>query len=107
MDFNQLKTEIKRMQLQEARADRDDYIEVVINTVQLSGTSEILNKYFGLPVWPSDKEIHKEVKETIDNFGGIIKGQTLYAKIENERFTFAMIWPWQSAQYFTLKIGFK
>ncbi len=107
MDFNQLKAEIKSMPLQEARTDRDDYIEVVINSTKLPDTSKILNRYFGLPAWPSDKEIHKEIKEIIANFGGIIKGQTLYAKIDNERYAFAMIWPWQSAQYFTLKVGFK
>lgn len=89
------------------RADRDDYIEVVINTVKLPETSVILNSYFGLPVWPSDKEIQKGIKEIIDIFGGLMKGQTLYAKIENEHFAFAMIWPWQSADYFTLKIGLK
>lgn len=107
MDFNQLKAEIKNIPFQEMRADRNDYIEVVINTVKLPDTSGILNRYFGLPAWPSDKVIQNGVKEIIDIFGGIIKGQTLYAKIENERYTFAMIWPWQSAQYFTLKIGFK
>ncbi|MFH1397973.1 MAG: hypothetical protein ABIH27_05455 [Candidatus Omnitrophota bacterium] len=107
MEFNQLKAEIKSIPLQEERADRDDYIEVVINTVKLSDTSEILKRYFGSPAWPSDKEIHKEIKEIINNFGGIIKGQTLYAKTDNGLCAFAMIWPWQSAQYFTLKVGFK
>ncbi|MBU0503364.1 MAG: hypothetical protein ABH882_03450 [Candidatus Omnitrophota bacterium] len=107
MDFNQLKVEIKNIPLQETRADRDDYLEVVINSEKITDISGILNRYFGLPAWPSDKEIQKGVKETIDKFGGIIKGQILYAKYENNSQTFAMIWPWQSTRFFTLKIGFK
>ena len=44
------------------------------------------------------------MQETVNNFGGIMPGQTLYFKGEGVDSIFAMLWPWQDGVRTTVKI---
>jgi hypothetical protein len=45
------------------------------------------------------------VQKVIDDFGGIMAGQTLYFTKQADGVIFAMLWPWQDGIRITLKAG--
>ncbi len=105
MNFSDLKGEVKKISFDAVRADKKDYFEAVVAKGKLSALLEVLDKAFGPPAWPSKKGLSGEIKATIDDFGGIENGQTLYYQGEGRRSAFAMLWPWQNGEQITLKLA--
>lgn len=105
MEFDKLKEEIKKVELETTRANDDRYFEVVVKKDCLGGMVRILEGIFGAPAWPSNNKLSRDIEKAIKNFGGLRNGQTLYA-LSGEGFSvFAMLWPWQDGQRTTIKIG--
>jgi len=107
LDFNQLKNQVKKVDLVMLRSDDADYFEGVFSTERTTVLTEILNEFFGAPIWPSQKSLSVKVQEVIGGAGGIMEGQTLYFSDGEDKTVFAMIWPWRNGKLSTLKIAIK
>ena len=106
MEFDKIKAEVKKMEMETTRIDNDDYFEAVIGHARLEEVIHVLESIFGVPAWPSDKKLLKDVKELINSVGGLRKGQTLYfLNNEGECSAFAMLWPWQDGERITIKMS--
>lgn len=104
MDFNAIRKEVKDIPFDTLRTDADNYFEAVIIKSELKKLTEWLERFFGLPVFPSKNRLSFQARETIDGFGGVMPGQTLYFWNQGVDTIFAMLWPWQDGQHTTLKI---
>ena len=107
MEFDEIKAQIKKIELDATRVDNENYFEaVIIGKVHLEEVARVLEGIFGPPAWPSDKKLLKDVKELINSVGGLRKGQTLYfLNNEGECSAFAMLWPWQDGERITIKMS--
>lgn len=104
MEFDQIKDEVKNFRLDTLRIDCDNLFEAVVVKDELSKLVKRLEGFFGQPAWPSKERLSFKVRETVDVYGGIQPGQTLYFRNEKEGDLFAMLWPWQDGQHTTIKI---
>lgn len=107
MEFKQLTLELKGLTLDAIRAENEDYFEAVILKSQLDTLISKLDKVFGLALWPSQAKLTDETKNVIEEFGGVMSGQTLYLLKQDKQVFFAMLWPWQDGKHITLKTGCK
>jgi len=103
MQFNELIKEIKTVVFEELRKDEDNYFEAVVSNHRLADLTAILEKSFGLPVWPFKNKLTSLMKKAIKDFGDIREGQILYWNEENG-VVIAMLWPWQDGVGTTVKI---
>ncbi|TAM42289.1 hypothetical protein EPN54_01175 [bacterium] len=104
MDFIAIKKDIKALSFDSLRTDCDNFFEGVIVKKELEKLNTQLKSFLGDPVYPSQGRLTHEVKETVDSFGGIMPGQTLYYKDSGTNRILAMLWPWQDGQRVTVKI---
>lgn len=104
MQFAELIKEVKCVSFQELRQDSDRFFEAVVIKQELSKLTERLEKFFGIPAWPSNNKISSQVQNVIKDFGGIMPNQTLYFRSDGNDTIFAMLWPWQDKEHITLKI---
>lgn len=105
VEFNELKTEIKKIELAATRIDDDNYFEAVVDKNCLARMVHLLESIFGSPAWPSNNKLPRETEKVIKNFGGLRPGQTLYALNGKSFSAFAMLWPWQDGEKITVKIA--
>ena len=103
MEFNLLKTEIKKIELDITRVDGDDYFEIVVKSHSLGDMVHLLESIFGSPAWPSRDKMSKKIEKAIKNFGSLRPGQTLYALSTDNFSIFVMLWPWQDGERITIK----
>lgn len=104
MDFNEIKKEVKNINFDTLRIDRDNYFEAVIVKAELEKLNERLKKFFGDSAWPSVNRLSSQMQEAVRNFGGIMPGQTLYFWDKGSETIFAMLWPWGDGRHTTVKI---
>ena len=105
MKFDNIKADVKKVELDIMRMDNENYFEAVIDHERLEGMIRVLEGIFGPPAWPSDKKLSKYIEGLIKDAGGLRKGQTLYFLDEEECLAFAMLWPWQDGKRITIKIA--
>ena len=106
MEFDKIKTEVKKIALETTRIDNENYFEAVIGRARLEEMVRALEDIFGAPAWPSDKKLSKDIEKLIKTAGGLRKGQTLYFLSNGGGCsTFAMLWPWQDGERITIKIA--
>lgn len=105
IEFSQLKKEAGDIGLEIVRIDTDDYFEAVIVKNKLTEFIQRLEKIFGAPRWPSEKNLSPQILGVIQNFGGVRDGQTLYFMQAKNYSLFAMLWPWMDGRQITLKLG--
>ena len=104
MDFTKIKEGIKSISFDTLRMDCDNNFEAVIVREELAKLTGRLEKFFGLPVFPSKNRLSLQIRQAVESYGGIIPGQTLYFNNGNEGLVFAMLWPWKDGKRTTLKI---
>jgi len=107
MPFIEIVKEIKTAVFDTIRADSEDYFEGVILKENLGELINRLNGIFGAALWPSKNDLSKEIKGIIEDFGGIMPGQTLYLLRQDNLSIFVMFWPWSDGQHVTIKCGQK
>jgi len=105
MDFETLKSDIKKVTFEAVREDSVDYFEAVLVKKDLAELTSRLNKWFGSPAVPSDKPVPPQAQAVISEFGDIMVGQTLYFWSQGSNAIFAMLWPWGDKDRITLKMG--
>ena len=104
MQFADLKSEIKTIAIDDLRKEADNYFEAVILKEETANLTGRLEKFLGLPAWPSKASLSSEVEDIIQQFGGIRPGQVLYFSHLETDTVFAMLWPWSDGKHTTLKI---
>lgn len=104
MQFEELKNEVKRVPLDALRCDADNNFEAVVITEEMEKLKARLEKFFGIPAFPSRNSLTFQMRQIIDGFGGIMPGQTLYFWNKVQDTIFAMLWPWKDGNRTTLKI---
>ncbi|MCG2714518.1 MAG: hypothetical protein L6308_06760 [Candidatus Omnitrophica bacterium] len=104
MDFNAIRKDIKALNFDSLRTDCDNFFEGVIIKDELGKLNAQLINFLGEPVYPSKNRLPHKAQETIDGFGGVTSGQTLYYKNLGSDSIFAMLWPWKDGQRTTVKI---
>ena len=104
MEFCKIREEVKKIDFETLRNDKNDYFEAVIIKEKLVKLNERLKSFFGEPASMSESGLPPEAQDKINDFGGIMPGQTLYFRSEGADFIFAMLWPWQDCKHITLKI---
>lgn len=107
MEFKEVREALKGIAFETVRVDSDNYFEAVIVNNNLPGLSNKLDGLFGKAVWPGKNRLTAEAQNTINDFGGIKEGQTLYFWQQDDRCVFAMLWPWQDNYRITLKVAQK
>jgi hypothetical protein len=106
MEFDKIKAQIRKVEPDTMRMDNENYFEVVIGHTSLEGMVRILEGIFGLPAWPSDKKLSRDMEKLIKNVGGLRKGQTLYFLDNGSGCSaFVMLWPWQDGERITIKLS--
>jgi hypothetical protein len=106
MKFENIVNDVKKICFDTLRKDTSGYFEAVILKKEIQSLSNCLEKFFGIPLYPSQNSLSFEVQRVIDDFGGITSGQTLYYS-GNKEIVFAMLWPWQDGMHITVKIARK
>lgn len=105
MLFIQLKTLVISSELELVRVDNKDYFEAVILKDKVARLIEKIEAAFGSQKLPSDKELPLQIKDAINNLGGIRGNQSLYVFNSENIFNIIMFWPWGDGRRVTLKIS--
>lgn len=105
MEFNKIKAEVKKIEMDIMRIDNDTYFEAVVGHTRLEDIIRVLESIFGAPAWPSTNKLLKDIERLIKNVGGLREGQTLYFLNKDGYSAFAMLWPWQDGERITIKIA--
>jgi hypothetical protein len=104
MDFGSLKRNVKQFNFEDLRTDCDNFFEGVIIQQELAKLHLQLKDLMGEPVFPSKNRLPLKLQETVNGFGGLMPGQTLYYKTTGTDSILAMLWPWKDGQRTTIKI---
>ena len=104
MLFNEVKEEVKKVSFDTLRLDCDNLLEAVVVKEELNKLTASLRKFFGEPAWPSKNRMTLEMRKTLDSYGGIMAGQTLFYWTKGPETMLAMLWPWQDGTHTTLKL---
>lgn len=104
MDFEQIKQEVKGVQIETLRLENENNFEAVIPKAQIVQLTAVLESFFGPAIFPSKNKLPEQIAQEIDEYGGIMPGQTLYYRNDAGSTVFAMLWPWGDGMRTTLKI---
>jgi len=104
MQFQEIKSKLDGITYDTLRIDCDNHFEAVILKEELNKLTRRLEGFFGSPVWPSKNRLPFQIRQTIESFGGILSGQTLYFCQQGRETVFAMLWPWEDGKRTTVKI---
>lgn len=104
MDFEKIKKAVKEIRLETLRLDSDNKLEAVAIKAEINKVIVLFDVFFGPPTFPSKNKLSPEISKSIDEFGGIMPGQTLYYWSKDDDVVFAMLWPWNNGQYTTIKL---
>lgn len=104
MDFETIKNSLKDVKLDSTRLDCANQFEAVVIKEEVDKLVSRLNSFFGPPAFPSKKRLTLEMRQTVDAFGGLMSGQTLYYTSQGNDVIFAMLWPWKDEEHTTVKV---
>jgi len=105
MTLDDILVQAKELGIFERRSMSAEYCELVFFSRDLDDWLHILNVNLGEPRKPAGLEPTKADLGLTSQTGGIRINQTLYEKELGETTIIAKIWPWDDAQYMTLKMA--
>ena len=105
MEFEEIKSDIKKTPLYNLRVDNDSYFEAVVKKEAVGEVMRLLEAAMGNPAWPSKGRLAKDARNLTDKFGGLRSGQTLFFLKKENVSLFAMLWPWQDGEKVTIRFG--
>ncbi|MCX5702614.1 MAG: hypothetical protein NTW64_06565 [Candidatus Omnitrophica bacterium] len=104
MDFETIKNSVKYINLDSTRLDCANQFEAVVIKEEIDKLVSRLDSLFGPPAFPSKNRLSLQMRQTVDAFGGLMAGQTLYYSSQGNDVIFAMLWPWKDEEHTTVKI---
>ena len=96
--------EYEQLDIYEKRITTDQAIELVLFNKDLEHWLELLTGAFGPAIKPSGVKPSREDQAVTRKYGGIRADQTLFKSNDDHMCVIAMLWPWLSAEYTTLKV---
>jgi hypothetical protein len=105
MTFEEMLDAVRKLEAEEIRHDRSDYLEIVIPMPEAQKAAILLESFFGPPFKPPGQNPSKLASERSDRYGGVLKNQTLYWIETDARASCAMLWPWNDKNRVTVKIA--
>ena len=94
------------LNIYEKRLITDGEGELVFYSKDISAWNKLLSDMLGPALKPKGVRPTKDDEMLTRAHGGIRSDQTLFKKDYNNAIVIAMLWPWQSGEYTTLKIIF-
>ncbi len=88
----------------ELRRREDDFIEIVVGNDEVDAWIELLEGFMGPPLKPAGVRPTREINDLANRFGGVAGNQTLFHKTTGEGMIIGLLWPWQDADFTTLKV---
>jgi hypothetical protein len=104
VDFSLIRKNMKMFSFETLRTDCDNFFEGVIIQQELDKLNGQLKSLLGDPVYPSQNRLTHKVRQSVDGFGGVMPGQTVYYKDSGSDSIFAILYPWKDGQRTTVKI---
>lgn len=104
MTFQELLGEAKKLDCLEARAQLENYFEIVVAKDALAPAEGLLGAYFGEPLKPKGVLPTAEMSVRVRAYGGVQENQTMYFREGGSGGEFAFLWPWGNGLSITVKI---
>lgn len=104
MTFKELLDRVSRIQYHEMRSQSETFIEVVVAKAHLQELTDALISYFGPALKPQGKAASRDSDKYSKPYGGVRKDQELYYKKDENTAALALLWPWGSGAFVTVKI---
>ncbi len=104
MIFQEILCAVQKLRCAEKRAQTERYLEVVIPQEILSQLKDLLAAYFGLPLKADGQPSSAAANSLSKPYGGIQKNQTLYFRENETIHEMALLWPWASGAFTTVKL---
>lgn len=102
--FTELVQELKKWPFREKRADSDDRLEFIVKRDEFEKLTPVLESFFGPAQKPAGQKPSREMESLAAEFGGVMKGQTLFHIEKDGAPYLGLIWPWADNQHVTVKI---
>jgi hypothetical protein len=93
------------LEVEERRHQKEAYSELVFHNKDINEWHRILSEALGPPAKPAGKNPTKDLLRLTQEYGGILTGQTLFAKEFDDITVIAMFWPWGNGKHTTLKMA--
>ncbi len=103
-NFDQLLSEVGKIECRERRRQTESYLEVVVAASEIETLLDLLEAYFGAPLKPKGQKPSQEASAYAEPYGGIYDGQTLYCSDKGTGPELALIWPWGCGTFSTVKV---
>ncbi|MBU1999372.1 MAG: hypothetical protein KKE64_07780 [Candidatus Omnitrophica bacterium] len=104
--LDKISTCLKEIECVELRKDTaGKYYEAVFLQSKIPSIMQTLESSLGKPIPRAN--FTPLIEKTISEYGGVGDGQTLYFLKQDKEILFAMLWPWQSGQFTTIKLATK
>jgi hypothetical protein len=104
MTFSAFLEEVKKLKLDEQRAQTAEYLEAVIARDALGPLVELLTSRFGPPLKPEGCLPSGDANRRAKMYGGIRKNQTMYFRQDGDFCECVFLWPWEGGARVTVKI---
>jgi hypothetical protein len=104
MNFLEIRDALRGISFKTTRKDAEGEFEAVVIKEEAGRLCEKLEKFFGAPAWPAEKKLLPLITQAIEEYGGIMQGQTLYFWHNETESIFAMLWPWSDGRHITVKL---
>lgn len=88
----------------ESRRNEDDFLEIVIENEEVDDWFGLLEEFIGPPLKPAGVRPTVEINDLANRFGGVAGNQTLFHKVDGDSMIIGLLWPWQDADFNTLKV---
>lgn len=101
-DFGHLRQELRGIRFEPLRAAEDAFMEGVVSVGECTKLLVCLERFYGGAVASLDGE-PAALTALVDQYGGLMSGQTLYCCRSQEKYVCVMLWPWQDGEHVTVK----
>jgi len=102
--FEIFSREYERLDIYEKRIATDQSIELVFCNKDLDQWLKLLTDAFGPAIKSPGANPSREDQTVTKEYGGIRTDQTLFRSGDDNMYVIAMLWPWLSAKFTTLKV---
>jgi len=102
--FETFSKEYEHFDIYEKRLTTDQSIELVFFNKDLDKWLKLLTDAFGPAIKSPGTNPSQEDQAVTKEYGGIRNDQTLFKSGDDNLYVIAMLWPWLSAEFTTLKV---
>lgn len=105
MTLKDINDRLSVLSIHEQRQQEDHYSELVFCRKDLESWTKVFLEIFGPAVKAEGASPTREDRKLTEGYGGIRNNQVLFKKNCDGITVIAMLWPWESSGYITLKLA--